>query len=401
MMISAPIKDLHPTLTNWRRQIHAHPETAFEEYRTADFVAQKLREFGLEVHTGLGKTGVVGTLKSGNSSKSIGLRADMDALFIQEENTFTHKSTINGKMHACGHDGHTAMLLGAAKYLAQTKNFNGTIHFIFQPAEETGDEYCGGNTMVTEGLFEKFPVECIFGMHNMPTLPFGSFSVRKGAMLASIDTFEFKILSQNIHPALQHQVPDPILTASRVIEAFHSFKARYINPAESVILTITQFKAGDPINDRQGVHVTPDEALVRGTVLTLNEQCRDILQEGLSKTIKGIALSAGADHQFQYERGYPVLINSSNETDFAVAAATSIVGADQVDGDMQPIMGAEDFAFMLQKKPGCYVFIGTGGDGPEGLPCQLHNPNYDFNDEIIPLGVQYWITLAESYFQAI
>ena len=397
MDLMRDIRELHEELATWRRDLHAHPETAFEEHRTSDFIAEKLTGFGLDVHRGLAGTGVVGTLTSGTGGRAIGLRADMDALFLQEENDFAHRSQNDGKMHACGHDGHSTMLLGAARYLARNRRFDGTVRFIFQPAEETGDEECGGNRMVRDGLFEHFPVDAVFGMHNFPGIPLGHFSVRTGPMLASIDTFEFKVLSEYNHPALQFTSPDPILIAGRIVEAFHSFKARGINPAEPVIMSITQFQAGDPINDRQGVHITPDHAYVRGTVYTLKDAVRDIMQRQLPVIAEGIASAGGAGCQFRYERGYPVLVNAPREKELAVSAAADLVGADRVESDMQPIMGAEDFAFMLKEKPGCYVLIGNG-DG-EGS-CHVHNPNYDFNDDAIPFGVGYWVTLVESYLPA-
>jgi len=316
----------------------------------------------------------------------------MDALFIHEANEFSYRSTNDGKMHACGHDGHTTMLLGAARYLSQKPEFDGAVHFVFQPAEETGDEECGGNRMVREGLFDKFPVSAVFGMHNFPGLPLGHFAVRSGPMLASIDTFEFKVLSEHNHPATQYTSPDPIVIAGRIVEAFHGFKARGVNPAEPVVLSITQFQAGDPINDRQGVHITPDHAYVRGTVYTLNDAVRDLFDERLGAMAHGIAAANNATCEFQYQRGYPVLVNTSDEKQRAVAAAGAVVGGAAVDGDMQPIMGAEDFAFMLKGRPGCYILIGNGaGEGT----CHVHNPNYDFNDEAIPFGVSYWVNLVQ------
>jgi hippurate hydrolase len=319
----------------------------------------------------------------------------MDALFIQEANGFAHRSRNDGKMHACGHDGHATMLLGAARYLSEKRDVAGTVHFIFQPAEETGNEECGGNRMVKEGLFDKFPASAVFGMHNFPGIPIGQFAVRTGPMLASIDTFEFKILSEHNHPATQYTSPDPILIAGRAVEAFHSFKSRGVNPAEPVIMSITQFQAGDPINDKQGVHITPDHAYVRGTVYTLNDAVRDLMAGQLEKIVHGIAAAAGATCTFEYQRGYPVLVNSAKEKDLAVAAASAVVGAANVEPDMQPIMGAEDFAFMLKGRPGCYVFIGNGaGEGT----CHVHNPRYDFNDDAIPYGVSYWVRLVEEFF---
>lgn len=395
-MVKSPIDNsLVEEATAWRRHLHAYPETAFEEKATADFVATKLEEFGIEVHRGLGGTGVVGTLKRGTSPVAIGLRADMDALFIQEENTFDHRSKVDGKMHACGHDGHTAMLLAAASHLAKNGNFDGTVRFIFQPAEETGDEHCGGNAMVKDGLFEKFPVDAVFGMHNFPNALAGRFMMRTGPMLASIDTFEFHVLSRIAHPATQFAVADPLLTAATIVQEMHMFKARYLNPAEPVVLSITQFRSGDP-SHRQSVHVTPDEAVVRGTLYTLNDSVRDAFETGLEKIVRNATEAIGAGHRFIFERGYPVLRNTRTETRFAASVAEEVVGEKLVDDDMQPIMGAEDFAFMLGSVPGSYVFLGSAREG-EAAPRPLHTAQYDFNDDIIATGVRYWTTLAERY----
>lgn len=381
--------------TEWRRYLHAHPETAFDEHRTADFVAAKLEEFGIEVHRGLGGTGVVGTLKRGTSPAAVGLRADMDALFIHEENAVDYRSTVDGKMHACGHDGHMAMLLGAARHLARNGDFDGTVRFIFQPAEETGDERCGGNEMVKDGLFEKFPVQAVFGMHNLPAAPLGTFMMRTGPMLASIDTFEFHIGSELSHPHSQFNVADPLLIAASLVQDMHAFKARYVNPAEPVVLSITQFQSGNP-SDRQSVHVTPDKAVVRGTLYTLNDAIRGQFEAGLEKLVRNAAEASGATYRFIFERGYPVLRNTQEETEFATSVALEVAGAEKVSATMQPVMGAEDFAFMLGKVPGCYVFLGSAREG-EATPRQLHNPAYDFNDEVLPVGIRYWATLAERY----
>ena len=384
--------------TQWRRHLHAHPETAFDEHATSDFVASKLKDFGLEVHRGLGRTGVVGTLKRGSSQAAIGLRADMDALFIQEQNTFEYRSKVDGKMHACGHDGHTAMLLGAARHLAKHSDFDGAIHFIFQPAEETGDEECGGNAMVKDGLFDKFRIDAIFGMHNFPYWPLGIIRMRSGPMLASIDTFEFWITSWLAHPASQFGVPDPLLIASQIVQELHAFKARYVDPSEPVVLSITQFQCGNPA-DRQSVHVTPEKAVVRGTIYTLNDSLRDFFKASFDKIVRHRAEAAGAGFKYVFERGYPVLQNTKKETLFAAEVAREIVGAGRVDETAGAVMGAEDFAFMLGKVPGCYVMLGSARQGDDE-PRQLHNPHYDFNDEIIPYGIRYWVTLAERYLPA-
>jgi hippurate hydrolase len=286
------------------------------------------------------------------------------------------------------------MLLGAACHLARHGEFDGTIRFIFQPAEETGDERCGGNLMVSEGLFEKFPVSSVFGLHNMPNIPLGRFSVRSGAMLASVDTFDFRIKSEQSHVALQFRVPDPLLAAARAVEELHLFKARYVDPADPMVLSITQFQSGNPLH-RQGVHVTPDEARVRGTIYTLNDELRDGFEQALTRIVRHAAESAGAGYECRFERGYPALINSDREKRIAVSAAEQIVGPQGVEADMKPIMGAEDFAFMLKSVPGCYVFLGTGGRTDGSPACSIHNPHYDFNDEIIPIGIEYWVTLAQ------
>lgn len=387
-------KNMVDDAVSWRRHLHAHPETAFEEHETADFVAGKLEEFGIEVHRGLGGTGVVGTLRRGTNPTAIGLRADMDALFIHEQNGFGHRSKVDGKMHACGHDGHTAMLLGAARYLAEKGDFDGVVRFIFQPAEETGDERCGGNAMVKDGLFKQFPVEAVFGLHNWPGLAAGSFQMRTGPMLASIDTFEFSIGSQLAHPAAQFLVPDPLLIAARIVQDMHAYKARHLNPAEPVVLSITQFQSGDPA-DRPGVHVTPDKAIVRGTLYTLNDAVRDDFEAGLEKIVRHAAEASGAGHTFAFERGYPVLLNTARETQFAASVARELAGPEQVNDTMQPMMGAEDFAFMLGSVPGCYVMLGAHREGE--APRLLHNPNYDFNDDIIATGIRYWAALAQKY----
>lgn len=400
MKINKPVLDTQPVVTEWRRHIHAHPETAFEEHQTAAMVAKILRELGMEVEEGIGGTGVVGTLKAGNSNRRLGLRADMDALFIHELNDLDYRSKVDGKMHACGHDGHTAILLGAAKVLAEAPDFDGIIHFIFQPAEETGDELCGGNAMVKDGLFERYPAESIFALHNMPGLPFGCIAMRSGPMLASVDTFEFKMLSENTHAAAQHGTADPVLAAAQAICACHQFKARYINPADSLILTITQMKAGDPDNDRPGVHVGPSEVYVRGTIYTLNEDIRSEVEAGLAKTIKNTAEVHGTRCEFNYEYGYPVLQNSPAETQLAAKAATKVVGEELVEADMHPVMGAEDFAFMLKEKPGCYIMLGADGGESGYLPCQLHNPHYDFNDDLIPIGIQYFLNVVDEFFES-
>jgi len=372
-------------MRTWRRDIHAHPETAFEEVRTSDIVANKLETFGITVHRGLAKTGVVGTLKVGESNRAIGLRADMDALDILEENTFNHVSTNHGKMHACGHDGHTAMLLGAAQYLSKTRNFNGTVQFIFQPAEENE---AGGRVMVEDGLFELFPVEAVYGMHNQPGLPLGKFGVTHGSAMASADMFHITITGKGSHAAHPHHGADPIVTGAEVVQALQRIASRSVNPIESVVVSVTLFQAGTNTN------VIPETAVIKGTCRTLKPAVQDIVETRIEEILKGITSAHGLAYNFEYDRRYPVLINTEEETLASTAAATRVVGAENVITTHPPTMGSEDFAWMLQDHPGCYIRVGNG----EGLDggCVVHNPNYDFNDEAAVYGASYWATLVEQ-----
>jgi hippurate hydrolase len=379
------IADFHADMTAWRRDLHAHPETAFEEHRTSDFVAAKLESFGIAVHRGLAGTGVVGTLE-GNApgSRAIGLRADMDALHIHEENGFGHKSTHQGKMHACGHDGHTTMLLGAARYLAETRNFAGRVHFIFQPAEENEG---GGRVMVADGLFETFPVESVYGMHNWPHLPVGHFGVRTGPMLASYDIFEITVVGKGSHGAMPHQGVDPLLTGAHIVTALQSIVSRNVAPLEAAVVSVTQIHGGDAWN------VIPESCVVRGTCRSFDLRVQDSIEPAIRRIAEGVCQSFGARMSLRYERRYPPTINSAAETEFAVGVAGQVVGADHVDPDYTPTMGSEDFAFMLQAKPGCYIFLGNGTAGKGGA---LHNARYDFNDEILPIGASYWARIVET-----
>lgn len=384
MNILPEIQAMHEEMTEWRHRIHMHPETAFEEYQTSDFVAETLESFGIEVHRGLAKTGVVGTLKSGSGNRAVGLRADMDALDLQELNEFDHRSRIDGKMHGCGHDGHTVMLLGAAKHLAKTRNFDGTIQFIFQPAEEN---VAGGRVMISDGLFEKFPVDSVYGMHNMPGFELGQFAVRKGALMASADFFEAKITGSGGHGAFPHQTIDPIVIASEVIGAWQKIVSRNVDPLKAAVVTVGQIHGGNTSN------VIPEEVFMSGTTRSFDEGVQDMIEENMEKILNGICSAYGAKAEFLYERRYAATINTSDETDIAIAAAQSLVGVDAVDTDTIPIMGAEDFSWMLKERPGCYLMIANGaGEGS----CHIHNPSYDFNDKILPLGANYWVNLAES-----
>ncbi len=375
---------LHGEMTAWRRDLHAHPETAFEEHRTSNVVAGLLTAFGLEVHRGLAKTGVVASLRAGQGTRTIGLRADLDALPIREENTFAHRSTADGRMHACGHDGHTAMLLGAAKYLAATRGFDGTVHFIFQPAEENEG---GGRVMVEEGLFERFPCDAVYGMHNWPGMPVGQFGVLPGAMMASFDVFEIDVAGRGAHAAMPHTGIDPVFAGAALVQALQTIPSRTVSPVDAAVVTVTQFHAGDTWN------VIPGQAVLRGTTRAFRPEVQDEIERSIRRISAGIDATYATSSTVRYERRYPSSINSPRETAVAAAAMAKVVGEENVRTDLQPTMGAEDFAFMLQARPGCYVWIGNGpGDGG----CVLHNPRYDFNDACLPIGASYWATLVEQ-----
>jgi amidohydrolase len=377
------IAEQRQQMTAWRRHLHAHPELAFEEHLTAGFVAERLVEFGIEVHRGLAGTGVVGTLGNGDGP-AIALRADMDALPIAEANDFAHRSSHPGRMHACGHDGHTAMLLGAARYLAETRRFRGTVHFIFQPAEENEG---GARRMVEDGLFEMFPVQAVYGMHNWPGRPVGTIALRPGPMMAAFDVFEITVAGEGAHAAMPHQGCDPVLAAAAIVVALQTVTSRAVDPLDSAVVSVTQFHAGDTWN------VIPDRAVLRGTTRALRPNVQDTVEAAVHRIAEGIAAAHGAGSSVRYERRYPPTINDPAETERAAAAAVAVAGADHVDRDPTPSMGSEDFAFMLREKPGCYVWIGNGaGDGG----CSLHNPHYDFNDAALPLGASYWAKLVET-----
>ena len=370
-----------------RRDIHAYPETAFEEIRTSDIVAEKLKTLGLKVYRGLAKTGVVGTLSIGNSNRAIGLRADLDALDIHEENTFDHASTINGKMHACGHDGHTAMLLCAARYLSETKNFNGTVHFIFQPAEEN---VAGGRIMVEDGLFELFPVEAVYGMHNLPGMPIGQFGMQVGPAMASADMFTIEIFGKGSHGAHPHQGVDPIVTGSEIVMAFQRIVARTIDPIDTAVVSVTQFQAGRAMN------VIPETAVIRGTCRALRTLVQEQIEARMEQIVTGVCAAHELTYTIEYDRRYPVLVNTPEETSKAASAAIAVAGEENVNTNLPPTMGSEDFAWMLQDNPGCYIRVGNG-EGEDG-GCVVHNPNYDFNDDAIIHGASYWATLVEQEF---
>ncbi|NNG25641.1 M20 aminoacylase family protein [Telluria aromaticivorans] len=391
MKLMEPILAFQPELQEIRRDLHAHPELCYEEVRTADVVAARLTEWGIPVVRGLGVTGVVGIIKHGASKRAIGLRADMDALPMQETNAFAHTSRHAGKMHACGHDGHTAMLLGAAHHLAQHRNFDGTVYLIFQPAEEGGG---GARRMMEDGLFEQFPMEAVYGMHNWPGIPEGNFGVVAGPMMASSNEFRVVVRGKGCHAAQPHRGIDPVMVAVQIAQAWQTIVSREKNPLESAVLSITQIHAGSATN------VIPDEAELIGTVRTFSTGVLDLIQRRMEEIASGVAAAFNASVDFNFKRNYPPLINHAEQTAFAVEAMRAVVGAERVDTQVEPTMGAEDFAFMLQEKPGCYVFIGNGEGshraGGHGLgPCQLHNTSYDFNDNLLPIGASYWVKLVE------
>ncbi len=387
MAVINRIAEFHEDIKGWRRDLHAHPETAFEEQRTSDFVAEKLDEWGIEVHRGLATTGVVGVLRGqNNNGRAIGLRADMDALHLTELNEFEHRSKNEGKMHGCGHDGHTAMLLGAARYLAETKNFDGTVNFIFQPAEENEG---GGRVMVEEGLFEKFPVEAVYGLHNMPGIPAGQVGMRVGPAMAAFDIFEVTVDGVGAHAAMPHLGVDAVVITSQIVTALQTIASRRVDPLESVVVSVTQFHAGDTWN------VIPQQAVIRGTVRSFKKEIQDQAEADIRRIAQGICEAQGATMSMRYERRYPAVVNTSLETDIAAEVAAEVVGATNVEVGAPPLMGSEDFAYMLQEKPGCYIWLGNGADGQPG-GCSVHNPHYDFNDDISVIGASYWAKLVET-----
>ncbi|MEO1456747.1 MAG: M20 aminoacylase family protein [Pseudomonadota bacterium] len=376
--------ELADEIAEWRRDIHAHPELLFDVTRTAGLVADKLREFGVdEVVEGIGRTGVVGIIRgrAAGSGRTIGMRADMDALPIQEVRDLPHKSTHPGKMHACGHDGHTAMLLGAAKYLAETRNFDGTVAVIFQPAEEGGG---GGDLMVKDGMMERFGIDEVYGMHNAPGRPVGHFAMRAGPLLAASDFFEIHIEGRGGHAARPMETIDPVVVAAMLTQAFQTIVSRNVDPISSAVISVTQIHAGDTNN------VIPQSARMGGTVRTLEADVRDLVEARMAQACEGIAATFGAEITFDYTRLYPVTVNHADQTDFAARVAADVSGEENVDTGVEPVMGGEDFSFMLEARPGAFIFIG------QGESAGLHHPEYDFNDEIIPIGCSYWVRLAET-----
>ena len=383
------IAAFHEEMIAWRQDIHRNPETAFEEHRTAAFVAQQLEGFGLEVRRGLAGTGVVATLRAGGGARAIALRADLDALHIQEKNALPYTSCVPGKMHACGHDGHTAMLLGAAKYLAETRKFDGVVHFVFQPAEENEG---GGRVMVEQGLFDQFPCEAIYGMHNWPGMPVGQFAIRPGPMMASYDVFEIVVEGRGSHGAMPHQSIDPVVAAAQIVLGLQTIVSRNVKPIDAAVVSVTQIHGGDTWN------VIPESVVLRGTTRCFRCDVRDQMERRIGEIAAGIASAMGATATLRYERRYPALVNQDEAVRRAAAAARDIVGDPaKVEMEIEPVMGSEDFAFMLERKPGAYIMIGNGG-GEGGR--MLHNARYDFNDAILPIGASYWARLVEQSLAA-
>ncbi|OZI44078.1 M20 aminoacylase family protein [Bordetella genomosp. 4] len=394
MNLLEPIVAWHQDIARIRRDIHAHPELSFEEFRTSDVVANQLLEWGIEVDRGLGGTGVVGIIRGNiDSPRTVGLRADMDALPMQEANTFEHASQNAGKMHACGHDGHTAMLLAAARYLAQHRDFPGTVYVIFQPAEEGGG---GAKRMIDDGLFRRFPMDAVFGMHNWPGLKVGQFGVTAGPIMASSNEFVITIQGKGTHAGMPHLGIDPVMTAVQLAQSLQTIITRNRNPLDAAVLSITQIHTGSADN------VVPNVAIMRGTVRTFTHETLDLIERRMHDIARHTCEALDCTVEFEFHRNYPPTINHANETAFCVEVMRSIVGEENVHDRVQPTMGAEDFAFMLQELPGCYVWIGNGDGthrdvGHGAGPCMLHNGSYDFNDDLLPLGGTYWVELARRW----
>ncbi len=370
-------------VTGWRRHLHRHPETLFEVHETAKFVAEKLTAFGCdEVVTGLGRTGVVGIIKGRlGDGPVIGLRADMDALPIKETTGLPHASTVPGKMHACGHDGHTSMLLGAAQHLAETRNFRGAVAVIFQPAEEGGG---GGREMVRDGMMERFAIREVYGLHNIPGLPLGKFAIRKGGIMAATDEFNITITGKGGHAAMPHMTVDPVMVGAHMVTAFQTIVSRSTDPVSALVVSVTCFNAGDAHN------VIPQTAQLRGTFRTLDSAVREDAEKRIRHVAAMVAQTFGAEAAVNIHRGYPVTRNHPAETDFAIRVASSVAGPANVNPDVAPVMGGEDFSYMLEARPGAFIFMGNGDTA------SLHHPDYDFNDEAIPHGISYWVALAET-----
>ena len=385
MPVHNRIADFAADMTAWRRDIHSHPELAFGEHRTSDLVAERLASWGIEVTRGIAGTGLVGTLRNGSSPRTIGIRADMDALPMPEANEFEYRSQTPNVMHACGHDGHTTMLLGAARYLAETRNFDGTVHFIFQPAEENGG---GGEVMVKEGLFERFPCDMVFGAHNDSSIPIGQMTAVPGAVCANTDDFYIRIKGRGGHAARPHRAVDPVVIGAQIVLGLQTLVARRVDPLDSAVLSTCQFHAGTATN------VIPDEATLSGTLRTLKAETRNTMEHLMRELVLGTAAANGAEAEFTFERGYPSVVNDPAAVERAAMAGAKLLGADKVIHERLPGMGGEDFSYMAQKVPGCFVRIGQA-DGEKGSK-PVHTVHYDFNDDILPIGASLWATLVEQ-----
>ncbi|GAB4177071.1 MAG: M20 aminoacylase family protein [Rhodocyclaceae bacterium] len=378
------MRELAASLVALRRDLHAHPELAFEERRTAELVARELEADGIEVHRGLAATGVVGRLACGSGKRAIGLRADMDALPLTERNGFAHRSQEAGRMHACGHDGHVVMLLGAARWLARTRGFDGTVCFIFQPAEEGRG---GARRMIEEGLFERFPMQSVYGLHNWPGLALGRIAVASGPVMASADEFDLHIAGRGAHAAMPHQGSDVIAAGAAMVQALHTVVSRNVDPLDSAVLSVTRFQAGDAYN------VLPEAARISGTARAFRAEVRDALEAALGRVAAGVAAAFGVSAALEYRRGYPPTVNDPVQSAICREVAAALVGGENVDAGLPPSMGAEDFSFLAAQRPACYAWLGNGpGEGG----CLLHSPHYDFNDEAIALGIAYWVALARK-----
>jgi amidohydrolase len=384
MAVIESIAVLQDEMTRWRRDLHAHPELGFEETRTSDIVAEKLRAFGLEVHRGIGKTGVVGVLRSGQGTRSIGLRADMDALPIREENTFEHRSTHDGRMHACGHDGHTTMLLAAAKYLAERRSFDGVVNFIFQPAEEG---IGGARAMIADGLFEKFPCETVFALHNRPGLPVGKFAVRAGPMMAGGAFFDIRVTGKGAHGARPEAGVDSVLVASHIAVALQSIVSRNVRPVEAAVVSVTKIHGGDAYN------VIPQTAQLSGTARTFTREVMELIETNMRRIAKGTADAFGATAEVDFRVTFAPTVNDAAQAEFVADVCAEVVGEVNVNRNPNLIVASEDFSFMLEKVPGCYFNIGNGaGEGA----CEVHNPGYDFNDGALALGATVFARIVET-----
>jgi len=378
------LSGLDGQMREWRHHLHAHPELAFEERATSDFVAERLEEFGLEVTRGIAGTGLVGTLRSGDGP-AVALRADLDALPLQEDSGAQWSSRTAGHMHACGHDGHTTMLLGAARYLSREPRFTGTVHFVFQPAEETGG---GGDAMVRDGLFERFPVRGVYGLHNAPPLPRGCFAIRPGPMMASADDFRLRVRGRGCHAAMPDLGRDPVVAAAHIITALQTLPSRMVAATDALVVSVTRMQGGTTWN------IIPEEVFLQGTVRTLKPEIREQARAAIRRVAEGVGSGLGVEVELEYNELFPVLVNHAHETEVAAEAAASVVGPENVLRDAPPTMGTEDFAHMLNAMPGSYIMLGTGEQGV--APTSLHSPHYDFNDEALALGAAYWVSLARK-----